>query len=126
MHTEIAARHGLRLADELGIDPAVTAQFDMQAVKAAMGVPDVERLTYREVQERREIIKQRFDEKRLDASEARSVSGMTTFDRDEVEAAFRNYWELGAAGEDWDAWCDQCFTEDVDLHRARARQQERP
>ena len=38
---------------------------------------------------------------------------MTTFDLDEVEAAFRNYWELGAVGEDWDAWCDECFTEDV-------------
>jgi SnoaL-like domain len=38
---------------------------------------------------------------------------MTTFDRDEVERAFRNYWELGAVGEDWDAWCDECFTEDV-------------
>ncbi len=36
-----------------------------------------------------------------------------TFDRDEVEAAFRNYWALGAVGEDWDAWCDECFTEDV-------------
>jgi hypothetical protein len=36
-----------------------------------------------------------------------------TFDRDEVEAAFRTYWELGAVGEDWDAWCDSCFTEDV-------------
>ena len=36
-----------------------------------------------------------------------------TFDRDEVEAAFRNYWALGAVGEDWDAWCDQCFTDDV-------------
>ena len=33
--------------------------------------------------------------------------------RDEVEAAFRNYWQLGAVGEDWDAWCDECFTEDV-------------
>jgi ubiquinone biosynthesis protein len=64
VHTEIAARHGLRLANELGIDPELTAQFDMDAVKAAMGVPDVERLTYREVQERREIIKQRLDEKR--------------------------------------------------------------
>jgi fumarylacetoacetate (FAA) hydrolase family protein len=42
----------------------MTAQFDMQAVKAAMGVPDVETLTYREVQERREIIKQRLEEKR--------------------------------------------------------------
>ena len=64
VHIEIAARHGLRLAAELGIDPAITAQFDMQAVKAAMGVPDVETLTYREVQERREIIKQRLEEKR--------------------------------------------------------------
>ena len=32
------------------------------------------------------------------------------FDLEEVEAAFRNYWQLGAAGEDWDTWCDQCFT----------------
>jgi len=64
VHVEIAARHGMRFAAELGIDPAMTAQFDMQAVKAAMGVPDAETLTYREVQERREIIKQRLEEKR--------------------------------------------------------------
>ena len=38
---------------------------------------------------------------------------MTTFDVDEVEAAFRKYWALGAVGEDWDTWCDECFTEDV-------------
>ncbi len=38
---------------------------------------------------------------------------MSEFNRDEVEAAFRNYWLLGAVGEDWDAWCDECFTEDV-------------
>ena len=42
VHTEIAMRHGARLAAELGIDPAIAAQFDMDAVKAAMGVPDVE------------------------------------------------------------------------------------
>jgi hypothetical protein len=36
------------------------------------------------------------------------------FDRDEVETAFQKYWRLGAVGESWDAWCDQCFTEDVD------------
>jgi hypothetical protein len=35
------------------------------------------------------------------------------FTRDEVEAAFRTYWQRGAVGEDWDAWCDECFTEDV-------------
>jgi hypothetical protein len=31
----------------------------------------------------------------------------------EVEHAFRKYWALGAVGEDWDAWCDECFTTDV-------------
>ena len=36
-----------------------------------------------------------------------------SFNRDEVEAAFRKYWQLGAVGEDWDAWCDECFTDDV-------------
>jgi ubiquinone biosynthesis protein len=64
VHTEIAARHGARLAAELGVDPSVTAQFDMEAVKAAMGVPDVERLTYREVQERRDIVRRRLEERR--------------------------------------------------------------
>ena len=105
VHTEIAARHGVRLANELGIDPALTAEFDMDAVKAAMGVPDVERLTYREVQERRELIRQRLEEKRKRAC---SVP-LTTFDHDEVEAAFRNTGRR-RVGEDWDAWCDECFT----------------
>jgi hypothetical protein len=35
------------------------------------------------------------------------------FEIDEVEAAFRNYWRIGAVGEDWDRWCDECFTDDV-------------
>ncbi len=35
------------------------------------------------------------------------------YDVEEVERAFRRYWALGAVGEDWDAWCDQCFTDDV-------------
>ena len=64
VHTEIALRHGARLAAELGIDPAIADQFDMEAVKAAMGVPGVETLTYREVQERREVVRQRLEEKR--------------------------------------------------------------
>jgi hypothetical protein len=34
-------------------------------------------------------------------------------ERDEIEQAFRRYWALGAVGEDWDAWCDECFTTDV-------------
>src|SRR5262249_56091143 len=36
---------------------------------------------------------------------------MPTFDRDELEKAFRTYWRTGAVGEDWDAWAD-LFTED--------------
>jgi ubiquinone biosynthesis protein len=64
IHTEIAHRHGARLAAELGIDPQMAAEFDIDAIKAAMGVPDVERLTYRDVQERREIVRRRLEEKR--------------------------------------------------------------
>jgi hypothetical protein len=36
-----------------------------------------------------------------------------TYDIDEVEQAFRDYWAKGAVGEDWDAWSD-LFTEDVE------------
>jgi len=36
---------------------------------------------------------------------------MPTFDRDEMEKAFRTYWRTGAVGEDWDGWAD-LFTED--------------
>jgi limonene-1,2-epoxide hydrolase len=38
---------------------------------------------------------------------------VATYDRDEVEQAFRRYWQAGAVGEDWDAWVDDCFTDDV-------------
>jgi ubiquinone biosynthesis protein len=64
VHTEIAMRHGARLAAELGLDPEIANQFDMEAIKAAMGVPGVEKLTYREVQERRETVRKRLEEKR--------------------------------------------------------------
>jgi ubiquinone biosynthesis protein len=64
VHTEIALRHGARLAADLGIDVS-EATFDAAAVKAAMGIsPEVERLTYKDVQERREIIRSRLEEKR--------------------------------------------------------------
>jgi hypothetical protein len=35
-----------------------------------------------------------------------------TYPIDEVEAAFRSYWQAGAVNEDWDAWCD-VFTDDA-------------
>lgn len=37
---------------------------------------------------------------------------MATYPIEEVEAAFRTYWQTGAVGEDWDAWAD-LFTEDA-------------
>jgi ubiquinone biosynthesis protein len=64
VHAEIAMRHGARLAEQLGVDPALINEFNMDAVKAGMGVPDVEKLTYREVQERRKIVRERLEEKR--------------------------------------------------------------
>ena len=38
---------------------------------------------------------------------------MPQFSRDEIEQAFRAYWQAGAVGENWDAWAD-LFTEDAD------------
>jgi ubiquinone biosynthesis protein len=64
VHTEISIRHGARLAADLGIDMS-DATFDPAAVKAAMGIsPDVDRLTYQDVLERRELIRSRLEEKR--------------------------------------------------------------
>jgi len=31
---------------------------------------------------------------------------MGQYSRDEIEQAFRAYWQTGAVGEDWDAWAD--------------------
>lgn len=39
---------------------------------------------------------------------------MATYDNAEVDRALRTYWQLGAVGEDWDAWVDECFTDDVE------------
>jgi hypothetical protein len=41
---------------------------------------------------------------------------MVKWDRDEMEKAFRRYWELGAVAERWDEWVNACFTPDVDYH----------
>ena len=65
VHTEIGTRYGERLALEMGIDPALATVFDAASVKAAMGLPaDVEKLTYRDVQERWELIRSRLEARR--------------------------------------------------------------
>jgi ubiquinone biosynthesis protein len=56
--------HGARLARELGLDPRHTA-VDLDAVKASFLVPpEVERLTFRDLQERRRVILHRMGEAR--------------------------------------------------------------
>jgi ubiquinone biosynthesis protein len=64
VHTEIALRHGEQLAAEMGIDMS-EATFDPEAVKIAMGIdPTIEKLTYRDVQERRDTIRRNLEAKR--------------------------------------------------------------
>ena len=55
-----AERHGERLGRELGIDHTAV-ELDMERVKAGLGVQnDVDRLTYRELQARRDLIQRRM------------------------------------------------------------------
>ena len=55
-----AQKHGERLGRELGVDPA-TMEFDPDGVRASLGLTsDVERITYRELQQRRELIQKRM------------------------------------------------------------------
>ncbi len=58
-------RHGPRIAVELGLDPATPANIDVDAVKASFGVaPETERLTYRDVKARRDLIRRRMARRR--------------------------------------------------------------
>jgi ubiquinone biosynthesis protein len=55
-----AQKHGERLGRELGLDPT-SVEFDLDGVKASMGLEaSVDRLTYRELQQRRELIQRRM------------------------------------------------------------------
>ena len=57
-----AQKHGERLGRELGVDPNAVG-FDLDGVRAGFGLtPDVEGITYRELQQRRELIQKRMRE----------------------------------------------------------------
>ncbi|MEM9519045.1 MAG: AarF/UbiB family protein [Actinomycetota bacterium] len=61
--TYFATTHGARLAAEVGMDPE-EYEFDPEGIKAAFGVDGtVEKMTYRELQERRETIRKRLQER---------------------------------------------------------------
>jgi ubiquinone biosynthesis protein len=56
-----ATTHGERIASEVGMDPT-TYRLDMEGVKSSFGVdPTIETLTYRDVQERRDLIRKRLE-----------------------------------------------------------------
>ena len=58
-----AETHGEKLVADVGIDPD-TFEFDLTGIKGRFGVDaDTERLTYRELQKRRELIRSRFEKR---------------------------------------------------------------
>jgi ubiquinone biosynthesis protein len=60
--TYFATRYGERIAQDVGIDPR-QQMVDLEAFKASMGISnEVESLTYRDLQERRETIRRRMEE----------------------------------------------------------------
>ncbi|MHB1928673.1 MAG: ABC1 kinase family protein [Acidimicrobiales bacterium] len=62
--TYFTLRHGERIAGDIGIDPRANP-VDLEGVRAAVGVSsDVDRLTYRELQARRELIRRRMEDHR--------------------------------------------------------------
>ena len=61
-----AETHGERIAEEVGLDPT-TYELDLTGIKGSFGVdPDATpTLTYRELQERRELIRSRFQNREV-------------------------------------------------------------
>ena len=58
-----AQRHGEQLGRELGIDHT-TIEINLDSVKAGLGVElETNSLTYREIQQRRELIQKRMRER---------------------------------------------------------------
>jgi ubiquinone biosynthesis protein len=72
-----AVTHGERIARDVGIDPR-HQQIDLDGMRASFGLtPETESLTYRDLQDRREIIRKRMEEhqRRARSSQARGNSG---------------------------------------------------
>ncbi|HET9689936.1 MAG TPA: AarF/UbiB family protein [Acidimicrobiales bacterium] len=58
------SRHGAQIFADIGIDPRTT-EVDIDGLRAGLGVgSDVDRLTYRDLQKRRELIRKRMEEHR--------------------------------------------------------------
>jgi len=75
------SRYGERIAHDIGIDPRLHP-IDMNGVRAAVGVgEDVEALTYRDLQARRELIRRRMEEHRRRAERPARRPGDRVTDR---------------------------------------------
>jgi ubiquinone biosynthesis protein len=56
--------HGERIARDMGIDRSAEPVIDLDGVRASFGLTDpVERFTYRELRERRELIRHRLEQR---------------------------------------------------------------
>jgi ubiquinone biosynthesis protein len=68
--TYMATRHGERIAGEVGIDPR-ERQIDLDGMKASFGLtPEVDGLTYRELQQRRQLIQKRMQDHKAKKAKA--------------------------------------------------------
>ena len=66
--TYFTARYGARIAADIGVDPRANP-VDMDAVRAGLGVgTEVDQLTYRDLQARRELIRKRMEDHRSEAA----------------------------------------------------------
>jgi len=55
-------RHGDRIAKEMGVEPGSIPALDVAGIRASLGVDEsIDTLTYRELQERRELIRRRLE-----------------------------------------------------------------
>ena len=58
--TYFASKHGDKIATEIGIDPR-KVEVDLAGIKGSLGLQDdIDRITYRELQQRREMIRRRM------------------------------------------------------------------
>jgi ubiquinone biosynthesis protein len=61
--TYFAERHGDRIAADIGLDPRAVP-VDLGGLRASIGLPpETEQFTYRDLQERREIVRKKFERK---------------------------------------------------------------
>lgn len=69
--TYFANKHGETIANEIGIDPR-EVPIDLEGVKGSLGLESsVEQITYKELQERRELIRKRLESRRRQPTNTR-------------------------------------------------------